>query len=115
LGTTALGFSLFWLSWLLPLKLSGLVLTGLGIANLYPLILSAALSETPAQANAASGRFAFGIGVAIFAAPLLLGRMADTLGIQRAYGVVLGLLIGAFVLTLLVHRLRGRGKHFKNA
>jgi fucose permease len=115
LGATALGFSLFWLSWLLPLKLSGLVLTGLGIANLYPLILSAALSETPAQANAASGRFAFGIGVAIFAAPLLLGRMADTLGIQRAYGVVLGLLIGAFVLTVLVHRLRGRGKHFKNA
>ncbi len=110
LSTTALGFPLFWLSPLIPLKLSGLVLTGLGIANLYPLTLSAALSVTPTRANATSGRFAFGIGVAIFTAPLILGRMADALSIQRAFSVVLGLLFGASVLTLLVHRLRGRGE-----
>lgn len=103
LSITALGFPLFWLSPLLPLKLSGLVLTGLGIANLYPLTLSVAFSMTPDQTNATSGRFSFGVGVAIFAAPLLLGRLADTLGIQRACGVVPVLLIGAFVLILLVH------------
>ena len=114
-STTALGFPLFWLSPLLPLKLSGLVLTGLGIADLYPLLLSIALSVTPAQANITSGRFAFGIGVAIFVAPFLLGRMADALGIQRAYSVVPGLLIGASVLTVLVHRLRRRGRHLKDA
>ncbi|QBD75992.1 MFS transporter [Ktedonosporobacter rubrisoli] len=115
LSITALGFSLFWLSPLLPLKLGGLVLTGLGIANLYPLILSAALSINPARANATSGRFAFGVGVAIFTAPLMLGRLADVLSIQGAYSVVPVLLVGAFVLTLLVHCLRGDGKHARQA
>jgi fucose permease len=110
LSTTALGFPFFWLSPLMPLKLSGLVLTGLGIANLYPFPLSAALSVTPTRANATSGCFAFGIGVAIFAAPLILGRMADALSIQRAYSVVLGLLFVAGIFTLLVHRLIGRGE-----
>jgi fucose permease len=105
LGITALGFPLFWLAPQLPLKLSGLVLTGLGIANLYPLTLSAALSVNPAQANATSGRFAFGSGIAIFAAPLILGRIADVLSIQRGYSLVLVLLFIAAVLTLAVYRL----------
>lgn len=100
LGITACGFMLFWAVPLLQLKIVGLFLTGLGIANLYPLTVAIAIGTTPGQTHTASMRLTSGASLATLGAPFLLGRIADVTGIQRAYGIVPGLLLVAVVLTL---------------
>ncbi len=99
------GFLLFWLSPQVDWKIVGLLLTGLGVANLYPLTLAIALGTVPQRMEAASARLALGGGLAIFSAPLLLGWLAGTLGIQQAYGLVIGLLGIAGVLMQCANRL----------
>ena len=66
----------------------GLFVAGIGVANLYPLIVALALGAAPGQSNEAGARLTFASGTAILAAPLLLGALADAAGIRLAYGVV---------------------------
>ncbi len=106
---TVAGFPLLWLAPVAPLRVVGLLVTGLGIANLFPLTLSAATGLSPHNADSASSRSALAGGVAIFTAPLLLGRVADTLGIQRAFGVIALLMVLALAtagVASRVHRAR---------
>lgn len=110
LAITTVGFPLFWLSPLTPLSIIGLFVAGLGIANLFPLMLAVAVGVAPRQTNAASARLSFAGGFAIFTAPLVLGWFADSTGIQHAFGLVILLLIGAIGLTLLANRLALRQK-----
>ena len=93
------GFLLFWLAGSAALVLAGLLITGLGVACLYPMLQSLALRATPGQAVQASARTTLASGVAILASPLLLGSLADAMGIARAYGVVTVLLLGVFALV----------------
>ncbi len=104
LGLTACGFMLFWTSSLMLLKIVGLFFTGLGIANLFPLTLAIAIGITPGHTHAASARISLGAGIGTLGAPFLLGRIADMAGIQRAYGIVICLLILTVVLTVLANR-----------
>lgn len=94
----ALGFALFWLGGLMWLSLIGLFLTGVGVASLYPLILSLALGTT-ADAVQASARASLASGAAILILPLALGRIADAIGIQQAYGIVALLIFGALAIV----------------
>lgn len=94
-----IGFPLFWLTRSPVTVLLGLGIAGLGVANHFPLTLSIAVGQARGQTNAASARAAMGVGVAIFAAPLLLGSLADRFSIQAAYSIVP--IIGAFTLGLL--------------
>jgi fucose permease len=94
------GFLLFWRSGNVALGLAGLFITGLGVASLYPLILSLAIGTT-ADTIQASARATLASGTAILALPLVLGRLADSAGIQQAYGVVAVLLIGVFAIMLV--------------
>ncbi len=108
-GITVLGFPLFWLVRLAPLNLAGLFIAGLGVANLFPLTLSAALSTVPQQADAASARVSLAGGLAILIAPLILGWTADQLSIQNAYGIVAVLALIAAGVTFWANRLAASG------
>ena len=101
----AVGFLLFWIGTNLFLSLSGLFLVGLGVASLYPLILSLAISAANGNTVQAGARATLASGTAILALPLLLGRLADAVGIRAAYGVVLVLLISLFLMIQLARRI----------
>lgn len=108
LAITLVGFPLFWLAPLPALNILGLFITGLGIANLYPLTLSIAIGLAADQSNKASARVSLGVGAALLAAPLLLGWLADRLSLQHAYGLVIVLILAA---CLIVMNNRGRSEH----
>ncbi len=94
----AVGFLLYWTTTVPLVGVVGLALTGLGTASLYPLILSLAITAVPGNSARASARASLASGVAIFALPLLLGRLADALGIQLAYGIIIVLLVAVFLI-----------------
>jgi fucose permease len=100
----AVGFLLFWRSGNVTLGLAGLFITGLGVASLYPLILSLAIGTASDNTIQASARATLASGTAILALPLVLGRLADSLGIQQAYGIVAVLLISVFVIMWATKR-----------
>jgi MFS family permease len=103
------GFLAFWLApggtlWGGILALAGLLVTGLGIAGLFPMINSLALSSAPDRMIEASGRISWAMGGSIFLMPLLLARLADSFDIRAAYAVELGLLLAAIGLLLVPTR-----------
>jgi fucose permease len=100
LVVTLIGFPLFWLARLATLNIIGLFITGLGIANLYPLTLSVAIGLAADQSNKASARVSLGVGTALLTAPLLLGWLADRLGLQSAYGMVIVLMVAACAIVM---------------
>lgn len=99
-----IGFVLFWSTGNAIVSLSGLFLTGLGIANFYPLLVSLAMNASNGNTIQAGARATLASGTAILALPLLLGRLADAISIRPAYGIVLVLLIGIF----LIDRIAGK-------
>jgi predicted MFS family arabinose efflux permease len=100
LGITLAGFPLFWLARLPVLNILGLFITGLGIANHYPLTLSLAIGLAAGQSNTASARASLGVGSALLTAPLLLGWLADRLSLQYAYAIVPVLIMTALVIVM---------------
>lgn len=91
--------------------LVGLFITGLGISSLYSLILSLAIGygakrhpngqgsrQRPGNTVRASSFSSLASGVAIFSLPLILGRLADAVGIRSAYSIIILLLVVAFVI-----------------
>lgn len=107
--TTLAGFPLLWLAPVAPLRVAGLLVTGLGVANLFPLTLAAATGVSPHNADRASSRIALAAGIAIFTAPLLLGRLADTLGIQHAFGIIALLVALALATVGIASRIHRAG------
>jgi fucose permease len=99
-----IGFLLFWRTENALIGLSGLFLTGLGVANLYPLILSLAISAANENTIQAGARATLASGTAILALPLILGSFADAVGIRLAYGIVLVLLISVFLISQIAGR-----------
>jgi len=99
------GFLLFWLARITALGLAGLLITGLGIASLYPLILSLAIGAAGINTVQASARATLASGLAILTLPLVLGRLADAVGIGQAYGIVIFLLAGVFLIIQVAGRL----------
>jgi fucose permease len=99
------GFLLFWRTENTLLGLSGLFLTGLGVASLYPLLLSLAIGAANGNTVQAGARATLASGTAILALPLVLGRLADAVGIHSAYGVVFILLISVFLISQIAGRI----------
>ena len=99
-----IGFLLFWRTDNTFICLSGLFLTGLGVASLYPLILSLAINASNGNTVQAGARATLASGTAILALPLALGGLADAFGIRSAYGVVLILLISVFLIIQIARR-----------
>jgi fucose permease len=105
-----IGFLLFWRAENVSLGLSGLFLTGLGVANLYPLLLSLAIGAADGNTVQASARATLASGTAIFALPLALGGFADAVGIRLAYSVVLVMLICVFLISQIAGRISSADK-----
>jgi len=101
LGVILLGFPIFWLARSAAINVLGLFITGLGIANLYPLTLSMAAGVSAGQSNQASARASLAVGIALLSAPLLLGWLADRLGIEYTYGIVL--LFAGLALAIVIN------------
>jgi fucose permease len=99
------GFLLFWIPEDRFAGLSGLFITGLGVANLYPLLLSQAISAAQGNTVQAGARATLASGTAILALPLALGRFADFVGIRPAYAVVVVLLLGVFLISRAAGRI----------
>ena len=105
MAVAATGFFVYWLAPVALVAVLGLFVAGLGVANLYPLIVALALGAAPGQSNEAGARLTFASGTAILAAPLLLGALADAIGIRLAYGVVPIFILGALFASRLGSRL----------
>jgi fucose permease len=100
----SVGFLMFWKPISNLFGLSGLFLAGLGVANLYPLILSLAINAAQGDTVQAGARATLASGAAILSLPLALGRLADAIGIASAYGLVILLLAGVFFIILVAGR-----------
>lgn len=103
LGITLVGFLIFWLSPVAVFNVIGLFVSGLGIANLYPLTLSVAVGAAGELTNEASAHASLGVGTALLVIPLILGRIADAVGLQNAYGIVIVLIVAAIGVVTASH------------
>lgn len=99
------GFLLFWRAENSTVGFVGLFLCGLGVASLYPLILSLAIGAANGNTVQAGARATLASGTAILALPLALGWLADAIGIRSAYVLVVILLMSVFLLTLMARRI----------
>ncbi len=104
LALAAIGFLIFWRANSPIMGMTGLFLTGLGVASLYPLILALAIGASNNNPIQASARATLASGAAILTLPLILGRLADAIGIGPAYGVVIVLLLSVFVIIQVAGR-----------
>lgn len=104
IGLAFCGFLLFWKAPGAAAAFTGLLVAGLGIANLYPCGIALALAAAGRATTAAAARASLGSGFAILAAPLALGALADTFGLAMAYAVVPFLLAGAVVAFSVARR-----------
>jgi fucose permease len=100
-----IGFLLFWRAENSAVGLTGLFLSGLGVASLYPLLLSLAIGAANGNAVQAGARATLASGTAILALPLALGRLADAIGIRSAYVLVIILLISVFLINLIARKI----------
>lgn len=106
LGIALVGFPLFWLVPLPFVRIVGLFIVGLGLANVYPLGVALATGAAPCQADHASARLSVAAGLSALIAPFILGALADHIGIGPAFGIAIPLLL----LALLAAGLAGRGR-----
>ena len=95
----AAGFLIYWTATAPAAGIIGLSVTGLGVAGLYPLLLSMTIGASDGNTVRASALSSLASGVAIFTLPLILGRLADAVGIRSAYIVIIVLLVAAFLIT----------------
>ena len=102
------GFPAFWLSGMPAPSLLGLFVVGLGVGSIYPLAISVGVAAAPGRTDTATARLGLAGGGAILTAPFVLGAFADRVGIERAYGIVVPLLLAAVVLTLVAWRMGER-------
>jgi len=87
---------------------TGLFLTGVGIAPIYPLTLALAVRAAGSRATLASARSFLASGGAILVMPALLGRAADDLGLRGGMLIVPILAVFALASAMVAHRLAHR-------
>lgn len=99
ISLSVFGFALFWSGISPLLGLVGLMLLGLGGANLYPVLVSMAIASAGELKAEAGARATLATGTAILFLPLVLGIVSDKMGIRLAYSTV-GLLFALLTLTV---------------
>lgn len=104
LGLTLIGFALFWITPIPAFNMLGLFIIGLGVANQYPLTMSIAVGLAKEQTNQASARITLSVGTALLVAPLLLGWLADQIGLRSAFGLIILLIFAALGIIYFVNR-----------
>jgi MFS family permease len=107
LSVAIVGFPILWLAPAGWLAVVGLALSGLGVANVYPLAISAAAAHASGRTDLAISRAAVGTAGSILLAPLALGAVAGKLGLAATFGLALPmLLIGLVVAAIACRRER---------
>jgi len=99
-GLALVGVLIFWLASVPALNVFGLFVTGLGLANAFPMGLATALNLGAHQPDKASARIGIFMGTGIFIVPLFLGWLADRITLHIAYGLA-GLLFGLTLVVIL--------------
>lgn len=97
-----IGFVAFWLSHTMFISLISLFTIGLGVSIQFALASIRLISFSEGRPDLAIGQTSLAAGIAIAAAPFLLGVFGDSFGISRAYLMVPLLIIIAFVIVKFV-------------
>jgi MFS transporter, DHA1 family, inner membrane transport protein len=92
-----------------PLVIAGLFVIGLGIANLFALVLAFAMNTAGAASDRASARAIVAPGLAILLSPPLLGTFADHAGLHTAQLMIPIFVALATVAFLTAQALERRG------
>jgi predicted MFS family arabinose efflux permease len=104
-----------WLSHTPAVSLIGLALAGLGIANLFPLALTLAVTASDGLTDKAAARSQLFVGLAITLGPLILSVLSDQWGVQRGFITAVVLAAAALVLLFAVGEGAARGGRERNA
>jgi MFS family permease len=83
--------------------LTGLLLLGLGIAGLFPFGLALAVAGAPARAAVVSARCIVAGSTAVLVGPLVVGQLADAVGLRPALALM-PLVAAAAAVVLLRYR-----------
>jgi predicted MFS family arabinose efflux permease len=110
LATIATGLTLMAL-WTAPTGvLLGAAVMAVGTAFSTPAFFSAIFATAkPSERGAASGTASACVDVGLGGGPIVLGFVADSLGIPWAFGVAAGIALAGSVWTLLLSRLKRPG------
>jgi MFS family permease len=104
LGVSIVGFAFLSTAGNLSTAVVGLFIVGLGVANLFPLALSLAVSAAPGRTDDATALAQLVVGASLILAPLSLGALADRVGVVRAYAMQLALLVLSALLLWFSRR-----------
>jgi MFS transporter, DHA1 family, inner membrane transport protein len=108
LVVTTLGFLLYWGASRPALAIAGLFVLGLGVALLYPLTLGFAIGAAGDRGDTASARFMLAAGLAIASMPVVLGALADEVGLHMAHLLVPALVALALICFVVAQALERR-------
>jgi MFS family permease len=97
-----LGFVVFWLSHIMFISAISLFIIGLGVSIQFALASIRLISFSDDRPDLAIGQTSLAAGIAIAAAPFLLGVLGDSFGISRAYIMVPILIAIAFAIVKFV-------------
>ncbi len=100
--TQFIGFGTLWFSHILWVSLLALLAVGIGISMQFALASLRLIGFSDGRPDLAIGRSSLGAGVAIAAAPFILGVLGDHLGISRAYLMVPVLIAVAFTAIVAI-------------
>jgi MFS transporter, DHA1 family, inner membrane transport protein len=101
------GFALYW-GVATPLAaLVGLFVIGLGVSMLYPLSLGFAVRAAGANSDAGGARSSVAAGIAILISPVVLGALADAVGLADAH-LVIPALVAAILISFALARALAR-------
>jgi MFS family permease len=100
-GLAFLAFVLLMWSQTLWVSLVALLLTGIGLAMLFPLAQSLAINASKGRTDAATGYVSMSVGISIGVAPFVLGALVSLVGVIWAF-VVVPIAIGAGVVSVLL-------------
>jgi len=101
-----LTFPVYWLSTLSALNIAGMFLVGLGVGNLAPLCMSGAMTAAGEASNRASARFGLFAPLSIFILVQFFSILSDQYGMQRAYTLLIVVVIVAIAIVASANRLR---------
>lgn len=100
--TQFIGFATLWFSHILWISLLALLAVGIGISMQFALASLRLIGFSEDRPDLAIAKSSLGSGVAIAAAPFILGVLGDHLGISRAYLMVPVLIVIAIVTIIAI-------------
>lgn len=108
LALTGASLVAFWTAGVAAVAVTALFVTGLGVANLYPLAMALAVAAAPGRTDDATAATQLLVGATVLAAPLALAAAADRVGVVPAFAVAPALLAAAALLLAVTWPARPR-------